>query len=180
MPFSVYCILLRTFHCWLISSAPSQQPQFKRLHARGPLSPAPGHFSILRHHSTLRQLSVRFSIPIRPRVLECVIEYLAFLQSSLKGVLLRSTLAMESYFNVLDPSVYDVSEHGTVTEGLVCNNLVCMAVVALVITLRMYVRQYIKHAAGPDDCKHSYLLSSSASIRGRLPTLMSRVVQSFF
>jgi hypothetical protein len=73
---------------------------------------------------------------------------------------------MESYFNALDPSVYDISEHGTVTQGLVFNNLVCIAVVAMVITLRIYVRQCIKHAAGPDDCKYSYLFSPLVATGG--------------
>jgi hypothetical protein len=61
-------------------------------------------------------------------------------------------LAMASYFDALALNDYDISLHDTVTKGLVFNSLVCMAVVALVITLRLYVRHFIKHAAGPDDC----------------------------
>jgi hypothetical protein len=60
--------------------------------------------------------------------------------------------AMASYFDPSALTIYDLSQHDTVTQGVVFNNLICMAVVASVITLRMYVRHSIKHAAGADDC----------------------------
>jgi hypothetical protein len=67
---------------------------------------------------------------------------------------------MASYFDALALNDYDLSLHDTVTKGLVFNSLVCMAVVVLVIALRLYVRHFIKHASGPDDCKSHFLFPS--------------------
>jgi hypothetical protein len=63
---------------------------------------------------------------------------------------------MASYFDASTLNGFDLSSHDTVTKGLVFNSLVCMAVVVLVITLRLYVRHFIKHAIGLDDCKSHF------------------------
>ncbi|KAN0098506.1 hypothetical protein V8E51_014169 [Hyaloscypha variabilis] len=58
---------------------------------------------------------------------------------------------MASYFDPSTLSSYDLSQHDTITQSVIFTNLVCMAVVVLVITLRIYIRHSIKHAAGLDD-----------------------------
>jgi Fungal rhodopsin domain len=79
----------------------------------------------------------------------------------------RADFAMASYFDPSALGIYDLSEHDTVTKGLVCNSIVCIVVVALVTTLRIYVRHFIKHAAGPDDCE------SNLPVPLPIPTLPS-------
>jgi hypothetical protein len=79
---------------------------------------------------------------------------------------------MASYFDPSTLSSYDLSQHDTITQSVIFTNLVCMAVVVLVITLRIYVRHSIKHAAGLDDCKSS-LPSFLANFQQAIPKASS-------
>ena len=67
-------------------------------------------------------------------------------------------MSFPGYLDSLDLSDYDLNNDHSLTKNIVSLNVAFISLIALVIGLRMSVRCFIVHAAGPDDCK-SLLIS---------------------
>lgn len=51
----------------------------------------------------------------------------------------------------MDPAVFAALPHGTSTGPIIAVSIICILVATIVVTLRVYTRQFLLNRVGPDD-----------------------------